>query len=377
MKTEMALHGQIAERAISRSMRAATAAAIFFLPTATTATGIFRKRDFAAIAAWNTPIPPGAAMQPAPGVAEVAVGLDTWLDADAWTVPCFQARLSDSPHRLLYSPDAWAMVARGLWRRAGNPPKIEAAILASASPAFPPPGNVFSSISATSWVLPAWLAGRPRLHDLTFRFAPDMRPAAGADGHMAVGQPNGLAVETYATIMLASGDVVALSAAVTDPDSLGDGHQNGQTASMLPDYAGLLQDDDIATGIDHAMAITVPAGLLAPAAAYPAAAFDRGALTEQPPYAGTLPMGARLALPASVNIQSLSLRTQAGRAIATAAQSFGFIVVDRGGGGITLRVRPNAPHPRPELHAWNTDVQTDLRVIFAAVQRAQGVSPPP
>lgn len=371
------LHGQIAQRAMLRFMRAATAATIFFLPHAAAATGIFRPRDFAPAAAWNTPIRPGAAMHPAEGVALLPVGLDTWLDADAWTVPCYQASASDPPHRLIYSADAWVMVARGLWRRSGNPPEIEAAILAGASPVFPPTGNVFSSISATAWVLPAWMTGRPRPHDLMFRFAPDMRPAAGADGHRAVGQPNGLVVETYATIVLASGDVVALSASVTDPASLGDGRQNGQTASMLPDYAGLFQDDDIATGIDHAMAITVPAKLLAPSAAYPAAAFDRGALTEQPPYAGTLPMGARLALPPLLRIDSLSLRTQAGRAIATAAQSYGFIVVDRGGGGITLRVRPNAAHPRPELHAWNRDLQADLRAIFAAVQHVQVATLPP
>ncbi len=358
-------------------IRTTAAAAIFFLPSNAQAKGIFRPRDFAPAAAWNTRIPPDATMQPAVGVAHIPVGLDTWLAAGAWTVPCYQASSSDPPHRLLYSPAAWVMVAGGLWQRAGNPPQIEAAILASARQIFPSPGNVFSSISATAWVLPAWLTGRPRPHDLMFRFAPGMRPAAGADGHMAVGQPNGLVVETYATIMLASGDVVALSAAVTDPASLGDGHQNGQTASMLPDYAGLLQDDDVIAGIDHAMAITVPAKLLAPSAAYPAAAFDRGALTEQPPYSGTLPMGSRLALPPSLDTNSLSLRTQAGRAVAAAAKSYGFIAVDRGGGGITLRVRPNAAHPRPELHAWNKDLQADLRVIFAAVQRVQVVPPPP
>lgn len=371
------LHGQIADRAIALSVRAAAVATFFFLPDGAAATGIFRARDFASESAWNTPIAPGTAMQPEPGVALVPVGLDTWLAAGAWTVPCYQASPADPQHRLLYSPDAWLMVARGLWQRTGNTPEIEAAIVAGASPSFPPPGNVFSSISSSSWVLPAWLAGRPRPHDLTFRFAPDMRPAAGADGHMAVRQPNGLVVETYATIMLASGDVVALSTAVTDPASLGDGQQDGQTASMLPDYAGLFQDDDVATGIDHAMAITVPAALLAPRAAYPAAAFDRGALTENPPYAGTLPMGARLALPASVTTESLSLRTQAGRAIADAARSYGFIVVDRGGGGITLRVRPNAAHPRPELHAWNQDLQSDLRAIFAAVQHVEVAKPPP
>lgn len=86
-----------------------------------------------------------------------------------------------------------------------------------------------------------------------------MAPAPGPDGHRAVIQPDGRIVETYATIVLSSGQVVALSYSVTDPSSSGDGWQNGQTASMLPNYAGQLDDVEIANGVNHAIAITVPA----------------------------------------------------------------------------------------------------------------------
>ena len=146
---------------------------------------------------------------------------------------------------------------------------------------------------------------------------------------MAVTQPNGSVVETYATIVLSSGQVVALSYAITSPTGLGDGWQNGQTASMLPNYAGLINDDEITAGIKHAMAITVPAQSLAARIAYPAYAFDRDAMTAIPPYGGAIPMGSRLALPPSVPVSSLGLYTAEGIAIATAAKTYGFIVVDR------------------------------------------------
>jgi hypothetical protein len=347
-----------------------------FLYACPASSGIFRPRDFAANSPWNTPISGAAIMVAAEGAAGTDVGLDTWLDNNAWTIPCYRAAATDAPRRLLYSPDAWRMVAAGRWRRAGNPPRIEAAILASAHSEFPFVGHVFSTISSAVWRLPPWLASRAAPRNLRYRFTSAMHPASGSDGHMATAQPDGFVVETYATIVLSSGDVVALSASVTDPAGLGDGHENGQTASMLPDYAGLIEDDEIATGIRHAMAITIPPALLAPAIAYPAASFDRDAMTEARPYAGTIPMGARLALPATLDLASLALRTQSGRAIAWAARTYGFIVVDRGGGGITLRVRPNAAHPRPELHAWNTDLQADLRAIFSQVKRVPVAAAP-
>jgi hypothetical protein len=198
-----------------------------------------------------------------------------------------------------------------------------------------------------------------------------MLPAPDTDGHRCVLQPNGLVVETYATIVLSSGQVVALSYSVTDPSSLGDGWQNGQTASMLPSYAGQLYDNEIANGITHAIAITIPATLLVPIIRYPAYAFDRDATTANPPYSGTIPMGGRLALPGSFSIASLGLKTPEGQAIAIAAQKFGFIVVDRGGSGITLRVQPNTPNQDAALHMWNSQLQADLNAIFANVQQVQ------
>ena len=91
---------------------------------------------------------------------------------------------------------------------------------------------------------------------------------------VASSSPTGSLSRPDATIVLGSGQVVALSYSVTDPSSLGDGWQNGQTASMLPSYAGQLYDNEIANGITHAIAITIPATLLVPIIRYPAYAFD-------------------------------------------------------------------------------------------------------
>ena len=186
---------------------------------------------------------------------------------------------------------------------------------------------------------------------------------------MAVLQPDGRVLETYATIVLRNGDVVALSASVTNPGGMGDGRARGQTASMIPDYAGLLTDAEAISGIEHAIAVTVPASLLAPRIAYPAAAFDRDALTNPEPYAGTLPMGARLALPAKFDLAALRLQTATGRTIAAAAASYGFIVVDRGGEGVTLRVQPNGERKVVALHAWDGALHADLRAIFAHLEQ--------
>jgi hypothetical protein len=331
------------------------------------AAGVFRHRDFSSMSPWNTKISPNAKYQTARGVAGVSTGLDTWGADDAYTVPCYIATNAVPMRKLLYSRFAWYKVARGQWQRSGNSPKIEAQILAESSANFPPPGNPFASISAKSWVLPKFMRGLPAPPPQFFRYLPTMLPPSGTDGHMAVGQPSGKVVETYATIMLSTGDVVALSYTVSNPGGLGTARQNGQTASMLPEYGGLIQDIEMTKGIDHAMAISAPPSLLTTSFAAPAATFDRDALTTKPPYSGALPMGAHLGLPPGFNLSSLGLATPEGRAIAQAAATYGFFVDERGGSGISLHVRPNAPHQDLALHIWNAPLQADLNAIFANV----------
>lgn len=82
-------------------------------------------------------------------------------------------------------------------------------------------------------------------------------------------------------------------------------------------------------------------------------------------------MGGRFALPPSLRISSLGLKSPEGMSIAKAAQKYGFIVTDRGGGGITLKVQPNSNITVPRLHSWNSELQADLLSIFANVRQVK------
>lgn len=315
-------------------------------------------QTFSPSSPWNTPLPSTAPFASVAAAPNVVAGVDTWNFQNYWTIPYYTATDTDPLRPLLYNPNAWYKVYTGEWLRSGNSASVEQAIVASSSNDFPYPGNVFSSTSTTAWLSPASYNKtiNPPTGAAQFHLNAAMIPPNDTDGHMAVAQPNGGVVETYATIVLTTGQIVALSYSVTSPSSLGDGWQNGQTASMLPTYAGLICDNEITSGIKHAMAITVPPSLLAPVIVYPAYAMDRDAMAAKQPYSGTIPMGGWLALPPSVSVASLGLSTPEGKAIATAARAYGFIIVDRGGSGVTLRVRPNCSGHDPALHVWNRRV---------------------
>jgi hypothetical protein len=336
-------------------------------------TAVFYAKPFHANGPWNRPIDPTATIQAVPGLAQLDVGTSNWLQPDEVSIPVYRATMTDGLTKILYNPLAWTMLAAGSWKSADNAPETEAAIRAGSRPDFPLPYHPYVSQSADSFVLaPGYNSIRNPANGSVFTFqAPDgLRPSGNADGHMAVFQPDGLVVETYATIVLSDNTVVCLSYMVTDSMKAGDGVQNGVTASMIPVYAGLIRRDELAAGkIDHAIKVVVPAEMLAPAYIYPAYAFDRGAMAETPPYSGTLPMGARLAIPAAVDLARLKLRTRIGKVVAQAAQRYGFVVTDRGGSGITLILEAGMP----STYAWNRDVEEDLRSILWETVR---VSPP-
>ena len=313
---------------------------------------------------WITPVvtPANAKLVPI----TVPVGLDAWVRPEVWTIPVYKASSSDPQQRLLYNSASWQKVASGEWLRSGNRADAESDILWSSNPNFPFRGNYYSSISTSSWQLPSLFNAAAATPPL-FHIPANAVPAPGWDGHMVIQQPNGTVLETYGTIRLASGTLIAQSYSIINPRRAGDGFENGQTASMIPAHLGLLSEDEIKTGrIDHALAITVPARMLKPVVAYPAFAFDRGAMTESPPYSGSLPMGSRLALAADANVDALGLQTNQGRVIAKAAKRYGFVVVDRGGEGISLRVLRNpSSTPSTVLRTWNYSLQQDLDRIFS------------
>lgn len=324
---------------------------------------------FSPTSAWNTPIPAKATYTNDKISTIKYSGLDTW-NGNTWTIPFYSATVADGLHPLLYNDQAWINVANGKWLRSGNSLLIEEQILASSKSTFPYSGNVYSTTSISSWVLPLDYnkTRNPISLPAKFYFNENMIPASASDGHIAILQPNGYVLEAYAAILLSSGQLIALSYAITDPYSRGDGWQNGQTASMLPAYAGHIYEDEIASGINHAMSISVPASTLKASIQYPAYAFDRNASTATPPYSGNIPMGGRVALPTRLKISSLNLRTKEGKSIAQAAQTYGFIVTDRNGEGITLKVQTNGLSASSALRTWNSELQEDLRVIFEKIQ---------
>ena len=92
--------------------------------------------------------------------------------------------------------------------------------------------------------------------------------------------------------------------------------------------------------------------ILKEAAQWPAVCWDTNA-----GYSGTLPMGALLAIPQSVNINSLGLTPQ-GLILARAMQNYGLYVADRGGsGGMTILAELKATDVR-----W-TGQSNDLNII--------------
>ncbi|MFL6692685.1 MAG: hypothetical protein ACJ8GO_06970, partial [Ramlibacter sp.] len=72
---------------------------------------------------------------------------------------------------------------------------------------------------------------------------------------------------------------------------------------------------------------------------------------------------------------ALHLRTTEGKVIARALQEFGMVVVDRGGEGISLRVRRNPSAPNAALHRWNPALQGDLRRMFEHIVAASSRTP--
>jgi hypothetical protein len=152
---------------------------------------------------------------------------------------------------------------------------------------------------------------------------------------------------------------------VTEAGGLLTGQEGGACASLIPCYAGAICDGEIAEGvIPHALALYLPEAHLAKAAVPPALAWDR---TNR--YTGTLPMGVRLAVPFTVDLDQGGPVTVAGRVIGRAAQDYGCIAVDRNGGhGLVVKAQHNATRDAAVLNTADAEVMRDLAWIMARLQ---------
>ncbi len=111
----------------------------------------------------------------------------------------------------------------------------------------------------------------------------------------------------------------------TRTDLLGPGvMKGGERAYGGSALGGLIRKGELQTGIRHALTFTLPRRLQRPGPVWPALHQDDNAERD---YAGHVPMGQLVVLPASVDIDSLGLSAQ-GRAIAAALRDYGAYNVD-------------------------------------------------
>jgi hypothetical protein len=342
-------------------------------------------RPFSQDGPWNRIIPADATYTTiGTGWAGLDWGLQSW-SGDFYSVTPYQATTSDPLFNVRYY-DTWWNVSQGTWTRTGNTLTTENSIISASSTSFPFDMNPYSTTVATN---PATRTAPPAGTYNAFanpgtlpfqvRVPAAATPSPGLDGHWVIVQPDGSVFECYGGIKVtqAQNAVVCTRYMTFDPTLQGDGWVNGLTASMISVMAGVLRNAEIdftwnvAVTIPHAMKIAVPGNYLSTAApAYPALAFDISALTNNPAYNGTdaVPMGSRLAIPYSTSIEGRgTYLTGLGRAIAVAAQRYGFIVTDRGGSGLTVFNErfPTANH----LLNWDNGVWTDVNWVLDNIRR--------
>lgn len=347
-------------------------------PTATASPSPLPTRDrrrwpFTRRSPWNHPIGSGANYRFVSGLASLPMGLNY---DDRWTSAVVLASPGDPLARVRFtstwqSTSSFAFLSGG-GLNCGNSAAVEQQLLANAPGTTPSvDANYYSTQSATSaWVLPSDYHRAGEDWRDTFRLPAGSCPSPDPDGLMAVIQPDGWALDVYAGVVTAGPYVVTTMASYIDTAGDGTGWWSGRRASMLPSFAGLIRTGEISGGrIPHALAALAPESLLTRAYAWPAYAFDREAN-----YTGSLPMGALLAIPASVNVDALGLSWR-GRVLARAAQDYGIYLVDRGGGGLTILAELGNPEIRwPRNGSEPADWQ-DLEIIGDHLQWVDNNSP--
>lgn len=132
-------------------IRRVLALSVFWVLSATVAP---MAQAFLPSSSWNLPIASATVYGEGVAAPNVPVGIDAWDPGNQWTIPYYTATTADPLRPLLYNANAWYKVYTGEWLRSGNSNEVEQAILASATARFPYPGNVYSSTSATQWLLP-------------------------------------------------------------------------------------------------------------------------------------------------------------------------------------------------------------------------------
>lgn len=308
-------------------------------------------RPFSSTSPWNTKIPANATYSNDGRVQSfrnVSDGYKLGVNVKSWTGWIWTAKASDPTVTVNVS-------VHNLDSQRGNPnPRAGNVTLKMPANAHPDPAN-YSGVSSNPWA-----------------DDPD-----GKDGHMTVIDPEGQYAHEFwhmekdrstgqmkaaayvrtplngTGVFLAGEAVSRLSGQYYTPSvtSYGWGPTRAYGGSAL---GGLIRQGEVTqTGINHALAMSIPKELLGyPAAGqlplYPASKDDGRSMG----YTGSILMGTRFAIPRSVNLSSLGL-SPAGLRLATALQEYGAYIVDQSGGvrlgsdGVAAQAEGNALNAQP------------------------------
>jgi hypothetical protein len=274
---------------------------------------------FTASSPWNTPLGTGAAYTDPTCDGALQASFDDvnrpWINADNWSFPVYAAAATDPPHTIYKSL---------------NP---------TSSPE--PQGT-----SQGSYPIPA-LA----------------KEAGGDDRSMVVQEPNGrYSIETWRTFLYPAWANVG---GFARHDMVGgDGWRPltgfGVHAANASGLGGLIRSWELQAGsVRHALAIAMHPSHMKALAVAPATSIDRNSSE----YAGPIPMGQLFAIPQGTSIDSLGLRSEVGRQLATAMQKYGGYLVDKAGNFLfyaepsaATLVNPARNGSNPAGTPWASDV---------------------
>jgi len=324
-------------------------------------------QPFSINSVWNRPLTSYASVAYAStSFPSFTAALGNWPGA-GWSVVT-QALVTDPLVNIYYNINSWANVANSTWARSGNNSTTEAAIMAGADQLFGGnEANYYSSITPYPTRTGPTVAYHHRTDapwSLTARVPASMVPPPDADGHCSIFQPDGSVLETFATILMSNGDLVCGFASYTDPKGLGTGLEGGRRAPMMPNYAGIIRNGELTSGvINHALGVVLGPEALTASYVSPAITMDSNTSI----YSGALPIGTLLAIPSTVNLTGLGLTTAQGKILAKAAQQYGMYNIDTAGSDYFLLA---TEHGASDVPAWSSPLAADLAIIMAQVKKA-------
>lgn len=212
--------------------------------------------------------------------------------------------------------------------------------------------------------------GQPKV--FMHRIPHDPVISAGSDGSMVVVDGRWL----YNYWKTTKVDDVNFNAEfITRTDLLGTGRNAGTRAARFPTAGGLIRAHEIAKNyIPHALCISIPPESLKRGFEWPAAAEDAAKVI----YSGEMPMGSFLAIPPTVNLDTLGL-TPEGYALAECCQNYGMYVGDASGsaaisvdGEAAVAMRPALERMRGD---WTAKIFPLLRRVTNVGTTAGGPGP--